>query len=1135
MWLIVISQSLLTSIVYWLDSQTKIVPMTNSVWTKNNLVELSLWTTNSFESTKLPSTANKSLTNEINPTAKIQMQQDLALNNVQLEKDITTLDPNIVLLPKEMTKPIVPWITTFNSVMSWNVHQETSNRLDFSNAIDSQSNQLIENENPIQQKITKELVGVSDTVSDAVQTYNCNILVNEKCSFGLMSASTYQFFSTNIEYISLFLYSNKYELKWLKAWNTKVTVKKNNITYQIVNLNISNELIGKISNKNIIKWTSSIFTVTSWNGNYSLSSSNTKVATVWGSSKYWKVNWVWVGSATITLKDGKWHSASLVVYVLPRELKLSTYSMNIKQWETWYFNIIDGNWNYSVGKNNNNVKVDFNWNTSSFNVVWVSVWQTILNIRDSEQKLAQLVVNVSPNIKPLTLDKTSIDMYIWQTTNFRITSGNWWYIISRNNINVSYSQNWSDTYYNIYWNYAWSSIITVVDKYNQKTQLLVNVINNNFELKLDRTNIEIFQQYSQSFGIISWNGNYNATSSNNSIATVSWSLSSWTVTWINPWNAIITVTDKKGKSAKINVIVKSNPKVSIANIKHTPNVYGDWLGWATFEIVWEASQVWIDYYFSTSVWTSVYDSVDQNSDKQLLRLRSEPWLAYNNIFYTKNLDLQKDNLYSILVDMGCNGMASCNILFKPYVKDLAGKKYYGTENWLIINRKWNHYGKIMAFDSLQVQDVIELNWEFSYEVSNINFKDSTISDSVNDAFGINIYQIGEGISNFVQSNKWIYDGSIAALNDQIQELKAVLDPQTYIELVKQLKLLALQFYDKWFEQFQYLINNVAALGAELLDALKEWFYAVLSLSVYDKQYYSSYFGTVMMISQITSKFPIPNRKFNKLLDKIHEARTKWLKIKLLNVTKVTYAYTKSFIDFVRKVEKFWWDYVKKLDDYILLLDSKFQWTDSYDFIHKLLNNSDAAIKDALDNQQLWIIFYKLQVWKEKLTKHVFEWDISLIGTYRISWVHFKTALKEYIEWVVTHWDVVRYDWVKVWSNNDWDEYFNYNIKAYSNEKYNEDIYNHMIPWDKKWWVYKRWISTFFPDTRTVDKVKAEVEIAFKNLTRCKSEIKVNWVTTINFVYCGKMSDWVLVQFYENIDDLENLSTAFPNLNLELAQ
>lgn len=1160
MWFIVIGQAFLTTIVYWMEKQ--MILKQSSISFPMKSTESSFWSSMLMGSSKISATSptkmtsnSLSTTSEINNVSKFQMQQDLITNSTNLEKDVWVLDSSIVLDELIIDQ-------SFNSIDSseiyfntWNLfwtlpRNEQLESLFVSQSIPgssiendylNQSIEIIDEEKSLW--LIDELSVNDSPILD--WNYYHNFMVGQYYDFALKYANFYSYSVSASGYISISTTTTNLKIKWLKPWKVTLYIKHSDVLYHRLYLTIDKELNASISNTNIQRWNDAIVSVISWNDGYSLFSSNTSVATVSGSGTSWRVYWIWFGSSTLTIRDGLGYSKSIVINVLPRDLKLSVYSMNIYQWEYWYFNIIDGNWNYIIAKNNGNINVMLNWISTSYKVLWVWVWQTIAEIRDGQWKKAQLIVTVSPKIQQLQLDKTNINIAVWQTDYFRITSGNWSYILTRSNNNVSYSQNWSDTHYSVSWNYPWSSIITVVDRHDQKAQIYVNVIQNDYDLSLDKSSIDIFQWNNESFRIVTWNWNYTVTTSNTSIANIYWYWSNWTVRWINPWTAIVTVKDWKGKVSKINVLVKANPKVAISNIKYSRNVYNDWLGWATFEVVWEHLQAWIDYYFKSNVWTNISDSLDtisdwfiikwgSNYDKQSLSMSKDFWSIENIQIYSRNFDLQKDNLYSFMLDMNCSNMINCQLYFKPYVKDLAGNKYYGSNEWFSISKNWNQYSKMMLDNSF-VQDIVVLDWDYSFEssktmwYSNSNLEDGLILDSVNDDFGINIYQIWESVTNFVRSNKWIYDWSVDALNDQIQDLKSALDPQTYKDLVKQLKMLALEFYDKWFDQFKYLINNVSSLWAELLDSLTEWFHAVLSLSVYDKQYYSSYFGTVMMISQITSKLPIPKQVYNKLLNKIHEARTKWLKIKLLSVSKLTYAYTKYFIDFVRKVEKFWWDYVKKLDDYIILIDSKFQWDDSYEFIHKLLNNSDAAIKDALDNQQVWIIFYKLQVWKEKLTKHVFEGDISLIKPYKLSWVHFKTALKEYDKWLVTHGDVVRFNWEIVKTNIYWDEYFNYNIRSYSQEKFIEDFNNNMIPWDKKGWVFKRWISTFFPDTRTVEKVKAEVELAFKNLTMCLDK------NTRRLVKCWRMSDWVFVNFYENGDDLENLSTAFPNLNLELAQ
>jgi hypothetical protein len=106
----------------------------------------------------------------------------------------------------------------------------------------------------------------------------------------------------------------------------------------------------------------------------------------------------------------------------------------------------------------------------------------------------------------------------------------------------------------------------------------------------------------------------------------------------------------------------------------------------------------------------------------------------------------------------------------------------------------------------------------------------------------------------------------------------------------------------------------------------------------------------------------------------------------------------------------------------------------------------------------------------------------------------------------------------------WNWFYEADIEGYSSIKYESwDKNQKNMAEDMKWWIKKRDKSTFFPDSRSKEKIKDEIAEAFTNM-KPKTIIE-NWVSKT--YYWWKMSDGNYIEFQLNADG--SIKSAYPNL------
>jgi hypothetical protein len=155
-----------------------------------------------------------------------------------------------------------------------------------------------------------------------------------------------------------------------------------------------------------------------------------------------------------------------------------------------------------------------------------------------------------------------------------------------------------------------------------------------------------------------------------------------------------------------------------------------------------------------------------------------------------------------------------------------------------------------------------------------------------------------------------------------------------------------------------------------------------------------------------------------------------------------------------------------------------------------------------------------------LEKHIFEGDFSITTktvwnstakVYKLTWVHYKSA--------IIPWKIEFVEWTRV---DKWNWFYEAKVKAFSQEKYNMQKTDPSIPEASKWRTKKEDASTFFPDSRSKEKIKDEIANAYTNISDVTKT--VNWKTYTWKVWY--LQDGTPIEFKLNTDG--SISSAYAN-------
>lgn len=165
-------------------------------------------------------------------------------------------------------------------------------------------------------------------------------------------------------------------------WNYTIQVTDSQKKTVSVSVKVLNPLVVTNFNQSTQKyiWETVSYSITSGNWNYTISSSNTSVATVspWYLWTSWTITAKWVGKTTITLKDSAGKSVSIDLYVNVKvNITDTQYTSSVEEWYVWwfYFKVDNVSWVKEAGieyynNTSNSTPSSFNWKQVSIKNEW---------------------------------------------------------------------------------------------------------------------------------------------------------------------------------------------------------------------------------------------------------------------------------------------------------------------------------------------------------------------------------------------------------------------------------------------------------------------------------------------------------------------------------------------------------------------------------------------------------------------------------------------------------------------------------------------------------------------------------------------------------------------------------------------
>lgn len=206
----------------------------------------------------------------------------------------------------------------------------------------------------------------------------------------------YSVSSSNTNVIQVSWSNTSWTLYAKSIWSSTIYIKDSkNKTASVTVSVIARNLTLSTYSLTIDKWTYWYFSITDWNGGYLFKRNNnyTPIYIDWKEPKY-KVYGQVIGNYIIQVSDSAWKKADLSVKVV-NPLQVTGFGQSITKyvWETIWFNIIDGNWWYSISSSNSNIaSVYLNWTAWSIFAKWAG--NATITIRDSIGKTTSLNVEV---------------------------------------------------------------------------------------------------------------------------------------------------------------------------------------------------------------------------------------------------------------------------------------------------------------------------------------------------------------------------------------------------------------------------------------------------------------------------------------------------------------------------------------------------------------------------------------------------------------------------------------------------------------------------------------------------------------------------------------------------------------------
>jgi subtilisin family serine protease/uncharacterized protein YozE (UPF0346 family) len=613
----------------------------------------------------------------------------------------------------------------------------------------------------------------------------------------------------------LVVYVSGYDTNWtLSAMNpgtATITYRDSAGYYGTINMIVTappRNLSVSVWQTSLEKWKTTPLTITDGNGGYSVSSSNTAVVSVSGNNTNWTLTALWAGTATITVSDARGKVTSVAITVTqPTPLRpLYLYYNSNPHHIGWVssITITDGNGGYTVTSSDPNI-LTVSGSHTNWTLTAKSPWSVTVTVQDQKWMTLRLPYTVLRQVS-WTLSNTS--PYLgWTPPTFTVRDWNWGYTLTSSNTSVATVRQTTtgvDTHYTIIPVATGETTLTIRDRYGSWWWIKMTVRPQARSLTVDKTTLTVEVGSDAYFQVTSGNWGYGHSMSNSNVwwYYADYSIPSYRVRGVNVGSTILQIRDSAGQIVQVRVEVKAKevtPTATLSNLEFSPSIRDESMWGIYFEVEWTYKEAWIEYHYGDKL---------------------QP--------ITEKLVLQDDHAYATLYSLDCTDKTTCKVYLKPYVIDTNGKKIYH-KNYDGTNYTAVGYDLTGTNIANAGEEWVEVN----------GLKETVAS----------LKQIGINIQRTAIEYKWVYDGGYDAVNDQLKELKAFLDAETYKQFGREIKKLATKLVNGDYNTQAY-IQKLKQDFSELSTILESAYSYLGQLTSYDKQYYGSYLSVSSAITFI---------------------------------------------------------------------------------------------------------------------------------------------------------------------------------------------------------------------------------------------------------------------------------------------
>jgi hypothetical protein len=619
---------------------------------------------------------------------------------------------------------------------------------------------------------------------------------------------------------------------------------------------------------NVSSWSTEVaktitLTITDGNGGYSVTSSNPSIATVSNtSSTVFTITGKSPGTSRIVIRDSRGQSVSgdITITAPARILRYTYWATTLNIWSSSRISISDGNGGYSVTSSNPAIASVSGSNTE-WSIVGKSAGTTTITVRDQRGYYGQLKYTILAPLRSLRATIWTTNFIKGDSTLLNITDGNGGYTVTSSNpniISVTRKNPASDTQWTLQALSAGESTITLRDARWLSGWVKITVKSN--ELILDKTTLTVEVWQDAYFRVNSGNGWYSHAMNNGNIG---WyfdnpTIPSYRVRGVTPGTTILQIRDSTGKVAQVVVtIVAKKDTASITDLQFSPSIRDGGMWGIYFEVLWDYKEVWLEYHYGDKLQPIV-----------------------------ERFSREADNLYAAVYVLECSDRVTCKVHLKPYIIDTNGKKVYHTNyngtNFIAVWYDRSGTSIANADEGWDTASWVEINW---LKEINAYFK-----------------QVWVSIKRTAIEYRWVYDGSADALSDQLEELKSLLDSETYKQVAREIKKLVTTIVNGNYDVKVYL-QKFKVEFAELYGTLELAYSYLDNLTSYQKQYYGSYLSVSSAISFIWPGKLKWTKALKKVEDKAKEVIEKGIVAKM---AKITLSLDAKQLQHIKNRHLIWW-------------------------------------------------------------------------------------------------------------------------------------------------------------------------------------------------------------------------------------